>query len=157
MVAFAGIVAIILITLGDILLRLVDWIGLGGVLGLPKSVPGVLDLIEYAQVIAAQFAIACGFAAGTHVSVDILSMHFSRRVSVFATLAGGLICGGVLALCLHQAHAQFMLRYGSTQVSATLGWPLWWYWLPTMAGLALALVAACARTELDLRSLRGAS
>jgi TRAP-type C4-dicarboxylate transport system permease small subunit len=157
MVAFAGIVAIILITLGDIFLRLIDRTGLGGMLGLPRSVPGVLDLVEYAQVIAAQFAIALGFAAGVHVSVDIISAHFSRRVALFATVAGGLICGIFLALCIQQAYAQLMMQFGSTQVSSTLGWPLWWYWLPTLSGLSFALIAHSARTINDLRSIQRAS
>lgn len=153
-VAFAGIMGILLITLGDIILRLIDWAGLSRRIGLPRSVPGVLDLVEYAQVVAAQFAIACGFAAGVHISVDVLTTHFSRRVMFAVDVAIAAICVLFLTLCVQQAGAQLAFQYAAPQVSATLGWPLWWYWVPTLAGLALSLVACCARAVLEWRAVR---
>lgn len=132
-----------LVTLTDILLR-----GLARLVGLATGAPvgwalvGSVDLVQLFVVSCAALAIPAAFLARGHVAVDLLYLHLPAplraALDVLAALASLLFLGLVLRHGLDQLATVRLMG----DRSVTLQIPMEAYWIPFLAGLALALPAA---------------
>jgi TRAP-type C4-dicarboxylate transport system permease small subunit len=142
-IAFIALIGMILVTLGDIGLRLIS--RLPGNVGrwFPAAVPGVVDLVELSLVTAAHLSIAVTFLAGSHVVVDIVANLLPTNLRSLSRRIGWMLCVLFMATCFVQALRQGRMQFGAGIVSATISLPVWWYWVPVVVGTALSTVA-CA-------------
>ena len=140
----AAFLTAVVLTVIDIVLRSISGM----------TVHGLTDIVTLCTMIGAMLAIPYGFAAEEHVSIDLFTTRLSPRAqSVLAIFAAS------LAFCFLAGAAWFgseqMLReYGYGDRSQSIGIPTVFYWIPLVAGLALA---ALANLWLILRQLRAMS
>lgn len=142
--AFAIVCLSMILTVSEIAIRLAaDCVALVAGSRPAWGVVGVVDLTQFFIIAAAAFSIAVAFFRGAHVRIDLVTMLFPRGLrlvsSVFATLVSLILMAG----CVWAGYGQLKDQFDFPASSATLGVPLTYYWLPFLAGLALAVVA-CA-------------
>ncbi len=108
------------------------------------TVAGMVDIVQLCVMVAAMLAIPFGFVADQHVSIDLFTVRFpaglQRALRVFAALLGMLFVLAVFWFSLRQAMVE--ASYGDR--SQTIGIPMIWYWIPLLAGMALAVLANLA-------------
>lgn len=154
LLGFGAILVIMFSTLADIAVR--SLANLTGEL-LPRSLPGLVDVTELAQVTAAHMSVAAGFLAGAHVTVDLLTTQLtSRQVNVLHKF-GNAVSALTLAACAFAAWKQFSNATVSASVSSVLGWPQWVYWLPVATGLSLAVLTCVISAFLVDKTRKGRS
>lgn len=116
------------------------------------TVAGLTDIVTLCTMIGAMLAIPYGFASDSHVSIDVFTSRLSegaqRRLRLLAAVLGAAFLGGV---CWFST-AQALTEYGYGDRSQSIGIPMIWYWLPLLAGTALAVLV---NLWLALRIWRG--
>ncbi len=134
-----------LVTLADILLRAAARLA-GTLLATPPGwgLVGAVDLVQLGVVTCAAFAIPYAFLVRGHVAVDLLHARLGpgarRLLDGLAALASALFLG----LVLRHGLDQLVLVRTMGDRSVTLQIPMSAYWLPFLAGFALALAAVVA-------------
>lgn len=118
------------VTVADIVLR-----------PLGNAVPGVVDLVQLAVMAGAFLAIPYTFISDGHVSVDLLAQNLPARLAALLRLLAALLATGLLALMLYYGWQSAWQQHAFGDVSQTIGIPLFWYWTPLLAGLALSALA----------------
>lgn len=105
------------------------------------AVAGMVDIVQLCVMVSAMLAIPYGFPADQHVAIDLFTVRLpgsvERALRVFAALLGICFLSGVLWFSLRQA----MLEASYGDRSQTIGIPMIWYWVPLLAGMALAVLA----------------
>lgn len=116
------------------------------------AIPGVVDIVQLLILVTGFAAIPFAFHRDAHVSVDLFSQVFPRRIQsllvVLASLGGVALMGLILYYGWEAAKAQMM--YGD--VSQNIRIPMLWYWLPLLVGSALSVLAGVLAT---LQALAG--
>ncbi len=131
--ALLGVLALLgamVITVADIVLR-----------PLGSAVPGVIDLVQLTIMTAAFLTIPYTFMSDGHVSVDLLVQNLPPRLAALLRLLAAVLATGLLALMLRHGWNSAWQQQAFGDVSQTIGIPLFWYWAPLLAGLALSAVA----------------
>lgn len=145
-IAFLALMAMVAVALTDIILRLISRVPGHPFAGIiPVAVPGVVDLVELTLVTVAHLSVAVTFMVGTHVTVDVIAATFPARMRRVTQWLSWALCFAFMALCFVQSLAQARGRFSDGIVSATISLPMWWYWVPVVAGTALATVACFVR------------
>lgn len=144
-VAFIALLGMVGVTLGDIALRLLSRIPGAPFAGvIPLAVPGVVDLVQLTLVAVAHLSIAVTFMLGTHVTVDIVANLLPEKVRAVTRRVGWALGVAFMAGCFYEAAVQAHKQFVEGVVSATISLPIWWYWLPVIAGTALSALACLA-------------
>lgn len=138
----AALVVAVMLTVADIVLRTATTL----------TVEGLTDIVTLCTMIGAMLAIPYGFAADSHVSIDVFTSRMPERAQrwlrVLAACLGAAFLAGVFWFSTRQALTE--LSYGDR--SQSIGIPMIWYWLPLLAGVA---IAAAVNLWLVVRILRG--
>ncbi|QIE57265.1 TRAP transporter small permease [Pikeienuella piscinae] len=123
----AFLVAVVL-TVADIVLRTFSG----------NTVHGLTDIVTLCTMFGALLAIPFGFTHGEHVSIDVFTLRMSaatqRRLGVFAAVLGFLFLAGAAWF----GAMQMLTEYGYGDRSQSIGIPMVLYWIPLVAGLAIA-------------------
>lgn len=143
--ALVGMLALLgagLVTVADIVLRF-----FGG------AVPGVVDLVQLLVLTAAFAAIPFAFFRDGHVSVDLLTQAFPRRLQALLSFLTALAALGLMGLVLLYGwrSAQMQMMFGD--MSQNLGIPMIWYWAPLLTGSALSMLACLIAAGTAARAL----
>ena len=130
-VAWVGIlflIAAMIITTTDVVLRKVD----------NEGIYGTIDIIQLMIMSAAYLSIPYAFMSNSHVAVSILSDQMSIRWAAFSRLIACVL--GFVFMCsiawFGFAQAEMQNQYGD--ISMTLGIPMIYYWIPVLLGSALS-------------------
>lgn len=142
--SFAAITIAMLMTVGDVLIRLAAE-SLGALTGArPKwGLFGLVDLTQLAMMAAAPLAIAAAFFLDKHIRVDLFYGHFSQGLKCAALHLSAAIGTVLMGICLWTAWNEMRGQLDFTTTSSTLGIAYTWYWAPLIAGLALSVVGCC--------------
>ena len=144
-VAFITLLGMVGVTLVDVILRLISRIPGAPLAGIvPPAVPGVVDLVQLALVAVAHLSIAVTFMLGSHVTVDIIANLLPQKLRLATRRAGWAVSFVFMAGCFYEAIGQARGQYADGVLSSTINLPIWWYWLPVIAGTALAALACFA-------------
>ena len=144
-VAFIALLGMVGVTLADVVLRLISRLpGDPFARVIPAAVPGVVDLVQLTLVAVAHLSIAVTFMLGTHVTVDIVANLLPAKARAVARRAGWALSFAFMGGCFLEAIGQARSQFADGIVSATISLPIWWYWLPVIAGTALATLACLA-------------
>ncbi|WP_108660095.1 TRAP transporter small permease [Acuticoccus kandeliae] len=129
--ALAGTLAFLVavaLTVVDIALRSVSML----------TVHGLTDIVTLCTMIGAMLAIPYGFATDQQVSIDVFTSRLPRRVETgcrfFAAILGLVFLAGASWF----GFQQMLTEYGYGDRSQSIGIPMVWYWIPLVAGLAIA-------------------
>jgi TRAP-type C4-dicarboxylate transport system permease small subunit len=129
LVGTAAIVVGVVLTMTDIGLRSVSTL----------TVKGIVDIMQLCVLIGAMLAIPYGFLTDQHVAIDVFAERWPERVQValriMAAALGALFLGAVAWFSFRQAVTEAGDR------SQTIGIPMYWYWAPFLAGIALSVLA----------------
>ncbi|QPC42848.1 TRAP transporter small permease [Kaustia mangrovi] len=138
----AALVVAVMLTVADIVLRTATTL----------TVEGLTDIVTLCTMIGAMLAIPYGFATDSHVSIDVFTSRMPERAQrwlrLLAACLGAAFLAGVFWFSTRQALTE--LSYGDR--SQSIGIPMIWYWLPLLAGVA---IAAAVNLWLVVRILRG--
>ena len=144
-VAFVAVIAIMLMTVGDIVLRLFSrLVGLAGGVRPTWGLQGLVDLTQLAIMAAVPLAIASAFICSKHIRINLLFDALPETWRRLASLLSSLVGVGVLGACLWTAIGEFRSQLDYPTTSATLNIPYTWYWAPLATGFALSLLACVA-------------
>lgn len=131
--AAAFVAAMVLLTVADILLRAAA----------NRPIPGVVELVELLLACGFFLALPAVFLRDGHIVVDVVDGMAPRRVPLLKRLAAAL---AVLALALMAWQgwigASDALAFGD--VTSYLSIPRIVYWVPVLAGIVGAALAALA-------------
>lgn len=151
-ISFAAIAFAMLMTVGDILIRLAASV-LSIVSGTRPQwgIYGLVDLTQLAIMWAAPFAIAAAFFRNVHINVDLLTANMSpnwmRTSTAFSALAGLVLIG----ICIWTASKEMLGQLEFTTTSSTLNIAYTWYWIPLILGFAFCLLASAMNLFVALR------
>lgn len=128
----AAIVAGAALTMADIGLRSFSTL----------TVKGIVDIMQLCVLTGAMLAIPHGFLTDQHVAIDVFAGRMPAGVQVAlrtgAAALGMLFLVAVTWFSFQQAMAE------SGDRSQTIGIPMFWYWTPFLAGMALSVLANIA-------------
>jgi TRAP-type C4-dicarboxylate transport system permease small subunit len=129
--AAVAIAAMVLLTVADVVLRA----------ALNRPIHGTYELIELLLACAVFLALPAAFLRDEHIVVDIVDQYAPRAVPKLRRLAG-LASLAVLVVLGWQAAlaAKDTITFGD--VTMDLALPRILYWMPLLAGVACAAVAA---------------
>lgn len=132
--ALAGMVALgvaIALTVVDVVLRKVS----------NTTVSGMVDIVQLCVMVAAMLSIPYVFLVDQHVSIDLFTQHMpgvlQRVLRVFSAVLGMVLLLAIFRFSLAQA----LLEHSYGDRSQTIGIPMLWYWVPLLAGMAVAVLA----------------
>lgn len=141
LLSFAAICVSMLMTVGDIILRLASLVmaQIDGVR--PRwGVFGVVDLTQLALMTAAPLAIAVAFFNYSHIRIDVLVNLFSAISKQVALLISYVLGAAFTGICFWSAWHEMIGQLDFVTTSATLSIPYTWYWVPLNIGLGLSFV-----------------
>ena len=144
-VAFVAVIATMVMTVGDIVMRLSSRL-VSLVVGVRPTwgLPGLVDLTQLAIMFAVPLAIASAFICSKHIRINLLFDALPERLRQLASLLSSLVAVCVLSVCLWTAIGEFRSQLDYPTTSATLNIPYTWYWAPLATGFALSLLACIA-------------
>jgi TRAP-type C4-dicarboxylate transport system permease small subunit len=135
-IAGAALCTMVLVTIADVIGRHL----------LGKSLGGVVEMVEFAQVWLVFPGIALAYAAGTHVTLDLIDAVLSARglrwVAGAARAAAALIMAGMAWL----AWLELLDKREMGDVTIDLKIPSTWEWAAVTLGFALAALLALRGT-----------
>lgn len=145
LISFAAVSAAMLMTVGDVLIRLAA----ETIEALSGTRPrwglfGLVDLTQLAMMTAGPLAIAVAFFLNTHIRVDLFFEHFPKRTQRAMLRLSAAIGAAVMGFCLWTAWGEMRGQLDFTTTSSTLGIAFTWYWAPLIAGLGLSVLACVA-------------
>lgn len=141
--SFAAICMSMVMTVGDIILRLASQVA-GFMIGVrPRwGLFGVVDLTQLALITAAPLAIAVAFFTYSHIRIDVFLSKFSISLQQAACLFSYVLGVFLTGICFWTAWNEMRNQLDFTTTSATLAIPYTWYWTPLLIGLGLSLIAS---------------
>jgi len=134
-IAQAAVVAMMLLVVGDIVLRAV-W----------RPVPGTYDVVGFIGAVLVSFAIAYCAVQGGHISVELVVARLSQRVQLIINVITGILSLGIFALVTWQCLilAEDMRQVGEVSMSALI--PFY----PYIYGVAFGCALLCLVILVDL-------
>jgi len=136
--AAACLAAMMLLTVGDVLLRAV-W-------NIP--IRGTYELVELLLCATFFVALPAVFLRGDHIVVDSVDRRIPRLVPALKRFAG-FVAIGVLGLMAWQSGIAARDAWSFGDVTADLSLPKILYWIPLLFGLGGSAAAALARAFRD--------
>jgi TRAP-type C4-dicarboxylate transport system permease small subunit len=121
----------VLITVADVLLR-----ALGN-----RPIRGTLEIVELLLACSFFLALPAVILRDEHIVVDVIDGMAPRAVPLLKRLAAALAVV-ILALMAWQGWISARDAIAFRDVTSDLGWPRLWYWIPVLAGMGGACVAA---------------
>jgi TRAP-type C4-dicarboxylate transport system permease small subunit len=111
---------------------------------LSLNLAGMVDLTQLLVMASAFLCIPLTFARQAQIEVDFVTARLPVRAHAALRCATALACAGFMAaVTMTTARAALQALHNGDR-SATLALPLTWYWLPVVAGSALAVLACLA-------------
>lgn len=141
LLSFSAICVGMLMTVGDVLIRLVSRLAgtlIGGDPG--WGLVGLVDLTQLTMMAGAPMAIAAAFFVGGHIRVDLIYSHLSPESRRLVIRISALASAVFMGLCLYTAWNEMRGQLDFATTSATLGLAYTWYWVPLIAGLAMSVL-----------------
>lgn len=141
MIAFGAILAAILLTITDIVLRSASQLSMPFT-GYRQTwaIPGLIDLTQLLMMIAAAMAIPVAFHGRAHISVDLLDQVLPREVRRFASVIAALLAITLLGACTWYGFSEMLSQRDMNTISSTLGIPYLVYWAPLLTGFVLSVI-----------------
>lgn len=132
-VASAALAAMMLVTVADVLARAV----------INRPIRGTLEIVELLLACTFFLALPAAFLRDEHIVVDIVDGVAPRWVPLLRRLAGLL---GVLLMAAMAWQGWIAARdaLAFKDVTADLALPRIWYWIPVLAGMIGACLAAAS-------------
>ncbi len=126
-----SLAAMMLVTVADVLLRATA----------SKPIRGTLEIVELLLACTFFLALPASFLRNEHIVVDIVDGWAPRRVPLLKRIAG--VLGVVLmALMAWQGWIAARDTLVFNDVTSDLALPRIWYWVPVLAGMIGAALAA---------------
>jgi TRAP-type C4-dicarboxylate transport system permease small subunit len=122
-----------LVTVADVLLRAVA----------SKPIRGTFEIVELLLACSFFLALPASFLRDEHIVVDIIDVAAPRRVALLKRIALGLAVV-LLAAMAWQGWIAARDAVAFNDVTSDLGLPRLWYWIPVLAGMIGACLAAAA-------------
>ena len=135
LVAAAAVVAMMLLTCADVILR-----------RFRHPIPGTYEIVSFLGVVAASLAMAYTTAERGHVAVDLVVQLFPKKVQRLIEIIVSLLGILLFALLSWQSLVYGMSYQKAGEVSMTLKLPLY----PIIYGVALGAAAVCFVLLTDL-------
>lgn len=107
-----------------------------------RSLVGTVDVTELVVMIAAFTALPLVFLRRAHVSVEIATDYLPKRGQEFLSGVGALLGAALFSAIGYFSFQPAQLSISAGDVSQDLAIPLFWYWLPMIAGCFLGSLAA---------------
>jgi len=142
LLAGLALALMVCITMADVLLR--------NLFGIP--VLGTYDLVETLMVFVVFLGIGEAFLDDTHITVDIIDHFISSNLVVLLKIVGLLLSAVFLGLLLWHMPTPAWEAYIYQDRKPDLPIMLYWLWIPCLAGMFAALVAALVKLSCLLRS-----
>jgi TRAP-type C4-dicarboxylate transport system permease small subunit len=131
--AGVSLAAMMLVTVADVLLRAVA----------SKPIRGTFEIVELLLACSFFLALPASFLRDEHIVVDIIDGAAPRRVPLLKRIA--LVLAVVLlAAMAWQGWIAARDAVAFNDVTSDLGLPRLWYWIPVLAGMIGACLAAAA-------------
>ena len=132
-VAAAALAAMMLLTVADVLLRAT----------INRPIRGTLEIVELLLACTFFLALPASFLRDEHIVVDIVDGFAARWVPLLRRLAGML---GVLVMAVMAWQGWIAAKDTLVfkDVTSDLALPRIWYWIPVLAGMVSACLAAAA-------------
>ena len=132
-VAAAALAAMMLLTVADVLLRA----------AINRPIRGTLEIVELLLACTFFLALPASFLRDEHIVVDIVDGFAARWVPLLRRLAGML---GVLVMAVMAWQGWIAAKDTLVfkDVTSDLALPRIWYWIPVLAGMIGACLAAAA-------------
>jgi len=131
--AGTALAAMMLVTVADVVLRAV----------INKPIRGTLEIVELLLACTFFLALPASFLRDEHIVVDVVDGIAPRRVPLLKRIAG--VLGAlVLAAMAWQGWIAARDALVFNDVTSDLALPRIWYWVPVLAGMIGACIAAAA-------------
>lgn len=117
-----------------------------------RSLVGTVDVTELVVIIAAFSALPLVFLRRAHVSVEIATDGLPERGKEFFNGVGALFGAALFAAIGYFSFQPAGLSIAAGDVSQDLAIPLFWYWLPMIAGCFLGALAAIVAAIVHFRA-----
>jgi TRAP-type C4-dicarboxylate transport system permease small subunit len=128
LLACAALVAMMLLTFADVVLRL-----------LRRPIPGTYELVGFLGAVGVSFALAYTSAEKGHIAVDLLVGKLPKRMQLLIDGIASVISGCLFGLVTWQSLLYGLDLKKSGEVSLTLGMPLY----PVLYGIAAGCALLC--------------
>lgn len=106
------------------------------------SIRGTIDLTQLAQMACAFLALPYVFLREGHIAVEFATERLPRKVQTVVSMLAALVTFALMATIAWYSFGQAAIQVKQGDSSMTLGIPILYYWVPTLAGLALSCVSA---------------
>lgn len=106
-----------------------------------RPIIGTFDLVEALLVLIVFFGVPQIFFVEGNITVDVIDHLIGKRAIAFLRMTGGILSFAYLALLWSHMFAPAMDALHFGDVTSDLGMPVFWMWLPVLAGLPVALIA----------------
>jgi TRAP-type C4-dicarboxylate transport system permease small subunit len=128
-----SLAAMMMVTVADVVLRAVA----------NKPIRGTFEIVELLLACTFFFALPAAFLRDEHIVVDVVDGLAPRRVPLLKRLSLA-IAVALLAAMAWQGWISARDAVAFNDVTSDLGLPRLWYWIPVLAGMIGACVAAAA-------------
>jgi TRAP-type C4-dicarboxylate transport system permease small subunit len=128
-----SLAAMMMVTVADVVLRAVA----------NKPIRGTFEIVELLLACTFFFALPAAFLRDEHIVVDVVDGLAPRRVPLLKRLSLA-IAVVLLAAMAWQGWISARDAVAFNDVTSDLGLPRLWYWIPVLAGMIGACVAAAA-------------
>jgi TRAP-type C4-dicarboxylate transport system permease small subunit len=128
-----SLAAMMMVTVADVVLRAVA----------NKPIRGTFEIVELLLACTFFFALPAAFLRDEHIVVDVVDGLAPRRVPLLKRLSLA-IAVALLAAMAWQGWISARDAVAFNDVTSDLGLPRLWYWIPVLAGMIGACLAAAA-------------
>jgi TRAP-type C4-dicarboxylate transport system permease small subunit len=128
-----SLAAMMLVTVADVVLRAVA----------NRPIRGTFEIVELLLACTFFFALPAAFLRDEHIVVDVVDGLAPRRVPLLKRLSLA-IAVALLAAMAWQGWISARDAVAFNDVTSDLGLPRLWYWIPVLAGMIGACLAAAA-------------
>lgn len=131
--AAVSLAAMMLVTVADVILRA----------AINRPIRGTLEIVELLLTCTFFLALPASFLREEHIVVDVVDSYAARWVPLLRRIAGVL---GVLLMAAMAWQGWIAARdtLQFNDVTSDLALPRIWYWVPVLAGMIGACIAAAA-------------
>ncbi|MDX9821884.1 MAG: TRAP transporter small permease [Syntrophales bacterium] len=126
--ACAALVAMMLLTFADVVLRLLRF-----------PIPGTYELVGFLGAVGVSFALAYTSVERGHIAVDLIVRKLPKRMQLLIDGIGSIVSGCLFGLVTWQSFLYGLDLKKSGEVSLTLAMPLY----PVLYGIAIGCALLC--------------
>lgn len=132
------------VTVVDVVLRRFD-----------AAIPGAFELVTLGMRVAVPLALPWTFWRGGHVAVELLTELLPAPVQRLLRLGAWTLCAAVMAYTAWTVSVRALEIRAYGDVTANLGLPEFYYWLPLMLGSAACVPVLLVMMLRELRAPPG--